>query len=510
MANTPQNNTGDNGGADDWQPEDLKKGKWEGESASSATEVKPAAKQTQAAGSVMGSLFGPLWNDSRARPLFLISMFLLLGVCALACFVVSLLVVSGGGGQGLSLPGFGEPSAPQATAQPITNTVNTSVNGTPIVPAIPSRLTIGSKVFTVVTLRMDEKGEWPDYDAKDAKAAYWAGGTLVNYVIGLPTSEANQAIFNSLKPNDLIILDTGVGPLKYRVGEATTAKVDDPALLQNQSSPRVTLVLMGESGDERKLVIAPYTDEGSSNEKQAKGVPVNLGDVRVTALGTRLVQGGSVGLPPGKNYYQVDLQVTNLITRIVDASQFYAELDDGQGNKYIVSPQASAAAGAKGWAQGALQPGGSLTVTAGFEVPDALQGPTLTWVFAVDKNTPILAKVALPYKAQSTLPTPTVAAPRVAEVNLLNVNISPEGNELRVVGTLRNLTDKPLTVNLQNVELSTNGGGLLGLNQSLPGLPWNVAPGETLAFQLNFNRPPPGSSAYFSLFGEVYEIPGIP
>ena len=264
---------------------------------------------------------------------------------------------------------------------------------------------------------------------------------------------------------------------------------------------------MGGSGDERTLVIAPYTDEVPANELTAKNVPVNLGDVRVKALDTRLVQGGAVGLPSGKNYYQVDLQVTSQITSLVDASQFYAELYDSQGVKYIVSPQASAAAGARGWAQGALQPGGSLTVTAGFEVPDNLQGPTLIWVFAVDKTTPILAKVALSYKAQSAQPTPTVAAARVAEVNLLNVNISPEGNELRVVGTLRNLTDKPLTVNLQNVELSTNGGALLGLNQSLPGLPWNIAPGETLAFQLNFNRPPPGSSAYFSLFGEAFEIP---
>jgi hypothetical protein len=128
----------------------------------------------------------------------------------------------------------------------------------------------------------------------------------------------------------------------------------------------------------------------------------------------------------------------------------------------------------------------------------------------VDKNTPILAKVALPYKAQATSPTPTTAPVRVAEVNLLNVNISPEGNELRVVGTLRNLTDKPLAVNLQDAQLSVGDGALQGLNQSLPGLPWNIAPGETLAFQLNFSRPPPGSSAYFVLFGEAFEIPGIP
>ena len=513
MANTPPNNNSNN--ADEWQPDDLKRGKWEGDDAGMAAgkaeaEIKPVAKQTQAAGSVMGSLFGPLWNDSRARPLFLISMFLLLGVCALACFVVSLLVVSNGGGPGVPTI-FSGPSAAQATTQPFTETVKgPDINGTPIAPAIPSRLSIGNKVFKIVPIRLDEKGEWPSYDAKTEKEAFWAGGTLVNYVIGLPANDANKAIFDSLKPNDLILLDTGVGTLKYRVGELKTAKADAPELLQVQSNPRITLVLLGESGDERHLVIAPYTDEANSNEPAAKGVPVNLGDVRVTALGTKLVPGASVGLPAGKNYYQVDLQVTNLITRIVDASQFYAEISDGQGGKYIVSPQASAAGGARGWAQGALQPGGTLTVTAGFEVPDSLQGPTLTWVFAVDKNTPILAKVALPYKAAATQPTPTVVAARLAEVDILNASISPEGNELRVVGTLRNLTDKPLPVSLQNVELSSGAGALVPVNDSLPRFAWNVAPGETLAFQIQFQRPPPGSTVYFSLLGETFEIPGIP
>ena len=501
MANTPNEAPRQ----DDWQPEDLKTGKWE------TDEVKPAAKTTQAAGSMMGSLFGPLWNDPRARPLFLISMFLLIGVCALACFVVALLAVNGGGGNGLGL--FGDAKPPQSTAiaaLPMSDTLNVQINGTAIAPGVPTRLSIGDKIFAVTGLRLTSEGEWPTFDATSEKTAYWAGGTLVNYVIGLPANDANKALFDLLKPKDLIVLDTGVGILRYRVSEVTAVKADEAAPLRDQSSPRITLILMGEGGDTRRLVIAPYTDEATANTTAANGVPINLGDVQVTALSERLVPGNSVGLPAGRNYYQVNLQITSLITRLLDASQFFTELIDSQGNKYVLSPAGSAASGSAGWAQGALQPGSTTTVTAGFEVPETMQGPTLTWQFAVDKNSPYIARVALPYKALPPVLVATAPPEAVAEVNVLNANISPEGNELRVVGTIRNLTSEPLPVTLTDLQLSTAAGALTPVNGTLPAVPWNVEPGQTLAFQINFARPPQGSgSVYFTMMGENFEIPGL-
>jgi len=499
MANTPN----DAPRRDDWQPEDLKTGKWE------TDEVKPAAKTSQAAGSMLGSLFGPLWNDPRARPLFLISMFLLIGVCALACFVVSLLALSGGG-SGLGVFGDTKPPDPTAAALPMSDTLNVQINGTAIAPGVPTRLSIGDKIFDVTGLRLSSEGEWPAYDATSEKTAYWAGGTLVNYVIGLPANEANKALFDQLKPKDLILLDTGIGTLRYRISEVTAINADESGPLRNQSSPRVTLILMGEGGDTRRLIIAPYTDEATANTTAANGVPVNLGDVQVTALSERLVPGNSVGLPPGRNYYQVNLQITNLITRLLDASQFFTELTDGEGNKYVLSPSGSAASGAAGWAQGALQPGSTTTVTAGFEVPETMQGPTLTWQFAIDANSPYIARVALPYKALPVVPVATTPPEAVAEVNVLNANISPEGNELRVVGTIRNLTSEPLPVTLTDVQLSTASGALTPVNGTLPAVPWSVEPGQTLAFQINFARPPEGSgSVYFTLMGENFEIPGL-
>ena len=493
----PQNNPGD-----DWQAPDAKTGKWE------TDEIKPAEKQRKKVGSGASNVFGPLWDDPRARPLLLISLLLLVGVCALACFIVGLVLIS----ERDTLPGLFRtaPAGPTATPPLITYTVN--VNGTPVPAAVPTQLTIGSNTYTIEPVVLDEQHNWK-YDAEKKKTGYWAAGTLVNYVIGLPTSEENKALFDSLKPNDLLFLATGVGNLRYRVSEVGAIKDDDLTILRDQTSPRVTLILLGEGNGERRVVISNYTDESVANELTAIGVPINLGDVRVIATGQRLLAGNQVGLPPGRNYYQVNLQVTNLVTRIVDAGQFFTELEDGAGSKYVLSEPGSSAASANGWAKGALQPTGqandTITVTAGFEVPDTLAGPNLKWQFAIDKNAPEIAKVAIPYKQLVVQPTiaPT-GAPR-AHVTIVNANISPEGNELRIVGEISNLTAEPLTVSLADIKLDTAAGQPIALNQAIPPLSpaWTINPGATLTFQANFIRPPGGTEVIFSLFDKRFSIP---
>ena len=492
----PQNNPGD-----DWQAPDAKTGKWE------TDEIKPAEKQRKKVGSGASNVFGPLWDDPRARPLLLISLLLLVGVCALACFIVGLVLIS----ERNTFTGIFNtaPSGPTATPPPIEDIV---VNGTRMPAAVPTQLTIGSNTYIIERALLDEQHNWK-YDAEKKKTGYWVAGTLVNYVIGLPTSEENKALFDSLKPNDLLFLATGVGNLRYRVSEVGAIKDDDLTILRDQTSPRVTLILLGEGNGERRVVISNYTDESVANELTAIGVPINLGDVRVIATGQRLLAGNQVGLPPGRNYYQVNLQVTNLVTRIVDAGQFFTELEDGAGSKYVLSEPGSSAASANGWAKGALQPTGqandTITVTAGFEVPDTLAGPNLKWQFAIDKNAPEIAKVAIPYKQLVVQPTiaPT-GAPR-AHVTIVNANISPEGNELRIVGEISNLTAEPLTVSLADIKLDTAAGQPIALNQAIPPLSpaWTINPGATLTFQANFIRPPGGTEVIFSLFDKRFSIP---
>lgn len=494
----PQSNPGD-----DWQSPDAKSGKWESD------EITPAEKQRKKAGAGASSVFGPLWDDPRARPLLLISLVLVVGVCAMACFVVGLVLISERGTLG-TIFSTG-PAVPTSTAAPITDTVRLNVNGTPMPPAVPTQLTIGSNTFSIAPVILNEQKSW-QYDAAKKKTGYWAAGTMVNYVIGLPTSEENKAIFDGLKQDDLVFLTTGTGIIRYRVTELGSIKEDDTTALRDQSSPRVTLVLLGEGSGERRVAIASYTDEAVANELAAINVPINIGDVRVMATSQRLLPGNQVGLPPGRNYYQVTLQVTNMITRIVDAGQFFTELVDGAGNRYALSPQGSTAANASGWAKGALQPkgqaGDTITVTAGFDVPETMPGPSLIWQFAIDKAAAEVAKVSLPYKPAVVLPTIVPTNAPKADVKIVNANISPEGNELRIVGEIANLTNEPLEVTLTDIKLGTEAGQLFALNQSIPPLSpsWTVNPGTTLPFQVNFTRPPGGTVVIFSMFNKRFSI----
>ena len=485
--------------------EPIRGGQWESD------ESKPAARQTEAAGSptwlkpvtdMLRGPFGALWDDPRGRPLILVSLLALVGVCALSCFILGLVLVSNP-----PTPGPISPTVVAKATQPITTSLVVNANNTPIPPSVPTRLTIGNTPYNVAASRVDPKGQWT-YDANAQKTAYWVVGTLVNYVIGLPASTENRAILNGLKRNDLIVLDTANGTLRYRMMESQTIKTDEQAPLLAQTVPQLSLLLLGENGDERRVIIARYTDEGTPNSLTTLGTAINLGDVRVIALNTRLLPGTSVGLSADQNYFQVNLQATSLVTRILDAAQFSTQLIDEAGNHYQVSSQGSFAAGAAGWTQGVLNPGETLTATAGFAVPAEMAGPRVEWTFATEVDNPYVARVTIPYQPLAVRPTaaPTVAP--VAEVSLLNVNISPQGNELRIVGTVRNLTDVFLTTSLRDIQL-TSSNNLVALNSSLPALPWSVTPGESLAFQLTFARPPAGAPAVFTLFGQSFEITGL-
>jgi hypothetical protein len=492
--------------SDDWQipPSSGPAGKWEND------EVQPAVRQKQTLGNLLKPLadvlrgpFGALWDDPRGRPLILVSVIAVIGVCALACFIASLALITNNNPS----PGPIDSTAIAESTSPISASLIIHANDTPIPPSVPNRLTIGNDAFTVVATRPDQKGQWP-YDRDAKKTAYWVVGTLVNYVVGLPASDENRDTFNSLQPNELIVLDTTVGTLRYRVAQTETVKADEQAQLLSQSTPQLTLVLLGEGGDERHLLIAKYTDEGLPNSVTSMGVPVNLGDVRVTALNSRMLPGTSVGLPADHNYFQVNIEVTSLITHHLDASQFTTQLIDSAGNRYMLSSQGSFAAGGSGWTQGALAPGDTLSATAGFEVPANLPGPKLEWDFSIEKDNPYLARVNVPYEPLVVQPTSQPTTAPVADVALLNVSITPEGNELRIVGTVHNLTDKFLPVSLRDVSLAS-GSNLSALNSSLPAFPWSITPGETLAFQLTFARPPGGSPAIFTLFGQSFEIDGL-
>ncbi|MFC1464342.1 MAG: hypothetical protein ACFLMY_05780 [Candidatus Brachytrichaceae bacterium NZ_4S206] len=476
---------------DDWGMPESAAGRWEND--------EGAGNTRKQRGGALNATFGPLWNDPRGRPLLLVSGLALLGICALSCFILSLVLLSER--ENPFLPG---PGVAEETPIPITDTLIVRVNDA-IQPApVPSRLNIGSSTYRVAPMRV-QGARW-EYDPSAQRTAFWAPGTLVNYVIGLPASPENREVIDALRPGDLITLDTNLGTQRYRVAQQATIRDDDVATLLEQGSPRLTLVLLGEGGGQRRIVLAPFTDESTPNQLTAVGTPINLGDARVRAITQRLVPGSSIGLPAGKNYLQVDFEVTNVVTRILDASQFFSELSDVTGAIFPLSREASTAADGRGFTQGALQPGQTVTATAGFEVPSTLPGPSLEWRFALDNASPYIARVAIPYRPIALLPTPAPTSAPIADVTITSAQISPEGNELRIVGSVRNLTNQFLSGSLRDVSLSGPDGQLYPLNSSLPAFPWNITPGGTLVFQLSFARPQTSQPVIFTLFGQSYRI----
>jgi hypothetical protein len=446
-------------------------------------------------------------------PLLLVGGIALIGMCGLACVALLLFLLNGSGGGLSGLLGGGKNGNDQPGGVNLTPTRSISetlsgssiVNGTAVPPAVPSRLNIGTKTFDVHDIGVNDD-KLIKYDPNDKRAAFWLAGTLVNYVIGLHGSTDNRALFDGILLNDLISIETAVGPQRYRVVSKTKTEAENLALVKDQSSPRLTLVIFGESGSDRDVLVAQYTDEGTPNQSVSLGAPVNLGDVRVTTTDYRLIPGGSVGLSEGKNLLQINLRVTSNITRIVDAAQFYTELSDGQGNKYQLSLPGASAGNANGWAKGALQAGDTLTLTAAFEVPNAMQGPYLEWRFSTDAQNPYVARVAIGYQPRFVEPTAVAtSAPRI-KVDIIDQFITPQGDEIAIVGTISNLSQEVITLNQQTISLKAADGTQLPMNEQLPALPWVIPPnGTPLTFKLKFAKPP-AFPVTFSVMGQNTEI----
>jgi hypothetical protein len=507
MSSTPPSQQSD----EDWQvpsSADSASGKWEDEPAPARPKRPRPRPQQRATRPTPANT--SLLNDPAARPLLAIGGVALLGMCGLACMALALLLYSGlPSGVGGLLPDSEavKKETPSLPSVPVTQTIRGPiVSGTPVAPGLPSRINIGSRTFDVEAIGLDDNREW-QYDPNNKRVAYWSAGTLVNYVIGLHASTDNRELYDVVQPNELITLETGAGVLRYRVIEKVKIKTDELALMSNQSSPRLTLIMLGQSGEERDALVAQYTDEGTPNQQMPIGAPINLGDARVIAVNAGLVPGGSAGLTEGKNYYQIDFRVTNVQTGFINVADFFTELSDGQGSRYQLSVPGSSASGAAGWpvTSAVLAPGETVTATAGFEVPSSMQGPFLEWNFALKPGNPYVARVAIGYEALVLQPTLLPTAQARVRVDIADAFISPDGNELTIVGTLSNLTDQPVPVSLQDAQLATADGAQFPVNASLPGLPWEVNPQGQLTFRISFAKPAT-LPATFTLMKQSYSV----
>jgi hypothetical protein len=380
-----------------------------------------------------------------------------------------------------------------------------SSGSVPLTVTAPSMLEIKDRKFEVIPVEV-AKGVWPYQPGTlgDAKAV-WVFGTLINYVIGLEANSNNTTLLQDLTEADVIQLTTYSGRIvSFRYSGRQWVTVDKTDVFR-QMRPGLTLVLLGEQGNDRLVVSASYMAEGeaapATSALAKAGTVVDVSGARVRAIAGRLVK-NVAGLPTGNAYYQVDFSVTATGQDPLDASLFQMELMDASGKRYALSVPASQA-GSYGLPGGQLLPGISLTATAGYVVPDTLPGTDVIWTFSPRAGDASPARFQLSVAG----PAPTPDPRSLVVVQVTSVRYSSDTAEIIISGGVGNTSKEAVTISLSDISLQT-GSSLMQVTVTEPALPWVLQPGQNLAFTIRCTRPPAGT-AIFRMLQSSFELSGI-
>jgi len=364
----------------------------------------------------------------------------------------------------------------------------------------PISLTVGSRAFPV-----EPVAPGAEYPAGHSGAAAWVCGTVVNYVLGLEPAAENEALLAGLRPGDEIGLSLSQGiRLSFRFTEQREVTAYAADILE-QSRPRLTLILAKASGA-WQIVTADYVARTPPSQSSPEGIaqpgqPVRVDDVQVTVIRGH-AERDIADLAPGTMVYLVEFTVENLGTTPLKAEVFNMELRDGLGNVYLLSPTASAR-GESGVLGGEIAPGAVAQGSAGYLVPAALAGPTLTWTFSPRPDSELRAAVSIPYESVPE----TVVGSGQAQVNITDAFLSTDGTVLVIEGEVWNTGDGPLTVELGDISLSSSAG-MGNLRMAAPPLPWVIQPGQTQVIELQYDRPA-APTVLLTVKGFSFEIAGL-
>jgi len=388
--------------------------------------------------------------------------------------------------------------------RPSCETIVSSGDVETVVP-LPVSLTVGSESFSIVPV-VSEPGNWI-YPADYAGAAAWTCGTVVNYVVGLEPTPENESVLVNLRPGDEIKMALSNGTvLFFRFVEQRETAANEAGIFE-QTRPRLTLILEQQDGT-WQTGTADYVSETepvqpSTGTPAQPGEPMRVGDAQVTVMRGH-AERGEAGLLPGTMYYLVEFSVENAGTTSLDSSAFAMQLQDGIGNWYLLSAEASTA-GEYGPLDSEIAPGATAQGTAGYVVPETLAGPTLIWTFNPRPGSELRASVSIPHETGGEDEGPAVEGQ--AEVTITDAFLSTSGDVLFIEGEVLNLGMGPLTVELSDVSL-TSSAGIGNLRVAAPPWPWTVQPNQTQVIELQYERPD-ASTVLLTLLGYSFEIQGL-
>jgi hypothetical protein len=239
--------------------------------------------------------------------------------------------------------------APTVTVSPVATPLQScetiiSSGDVQMAVSLPISLTVGGESFPVVAIILPAAPFPPPQGGAEEKTAAWVCGTVVNYVVGLEPTPENEALLVGLRPGDEIRLrlSNGTG-LAFRFTERREVAADEASVFE-QSRPRLTLVLEQETGA-WQIATADYIAETEpvqppSGTLASPGQVVDVGDVRMTVLRGH-AEPGRPDILPGTMYYLVEFSVENAGTEPLNADTFAMQLQDGMGNRYLLSPDVS-------------------------------------------------------------------------------------------------------------------------------------------------------------------------
>lgn len=379
-----------------------------------------------------------------------------------------------------------------------------SSDGISLTVDAPLTLQVGGRTFSVQTQTIPATGQWVPA-VNQPGGAVWVYGTVVNYVVGVPDSVENRALFDQLAPGDDILLTTRANntlQFEFNSREVVLASNRD---VFAQHEPGITLVLMGTEGEQRLVVRGRHTvtEANASNSGEiptlfSLGETAPLGNLQVTVTGaTHLLNRPES--PVGFAFYLIEYQIQNIGSINLDTTILRSALLDSFGNQYAVNNVANTL-GNYPTLFGTIGPSQMVQATAGYQIPLELSGPSLRWrLTRTDTNEFI--EVDIPFADQE-------ATAQSAQINLLSVEVSLDGTNIMMSGQITNLGQQALVINEPDLSLQGDDGGFYLLLSTNPGFPWVISPGASATYQIMFQRPA-GSQAVFTLLNQPFELSGL-
>src|SRR5512141_167882 len=159
-------------------------------------------------------------------------------------------------------------------------------------PIVPKKLYVRDRTFEITPVAVP-KGVWkPTVTNGNVE---WVFGTLVNYLIGLPNTSENKDLLQALSEADKIALELSDGQTVGFKFDAQQLVSPDNKEIFTQQHPGLTLILLGNDGEQRLVVTTTYdvTDEPNRTVPSsvvAINTPIEIASVRVKVLGGRLVE----------------------------------------------------------------------------------------------------------------------------------------------------------------------------------------------------------------------------